>query len=88
MKTMAERRAAQNLEVRKEMLRLKIRQQELEIENDFRKLGESLTVPAIQNSFFEYLAKNPESAFRAGLLAVNIFTRIFRGKKTKTSKNS
>ena len=86
MKAMADKKAVQNIEVRKELLKLQIRQQELEIGNDIRKLGESFTFPAIQNSFLDYLVKNPDTAFRAGLMAVNIISKLFQGKKDKAKK--
>jgi hypothetical protein len=73
----------QDIKLRKEMLRLQIRQQEMEIERSARDLGSFFTFPAIKNSLFEYVARNPESAFRAGLIAVNVFSKIFQGSKKK-----
>jgi len=78
---MAKNNPIQDINVRKQMLKLQIRQQEMEIERDFKGLGEYFTFPAMKNSALNYIVNNPETAFRAGVVAVNIFSKIFQGRK-------
>jgi len=77
-----------NIEVRKQMLKLQIRQQEMEIEHGVKNLGTYFTFPAVKNTVIEYVLNNPETAFRAGLIAVNIFSKLFQGTKRKTKKRT
>ena len=86
MTSMAKHNPIQDIKVRKEMLKLQIKQQEMEIERSARELGSFFTFPSIKNTLFEYVSRNPESAFKAGLVAVNLFSRIFSGKKRRVTR--
>lgn len=88
MRRMAKNNPIQDINVRKEMLRLQIRQQEMEIEKSIRQVGESFTLPSIKNTLLDYVLRNPETAFKAGLVAFNIFSKIFQGKKTTSKRRT
>ena len=77
-----------DIDVRKEMLRLRIRQQEVEIRSAVKEIGASFAFPKIGNLLFEYILKNPESAFRAGVFVVNFFSNLFREKSRKPKRRN
>ena len=85
---MAKNNPIQDIRVRKEMLRLQIRQQEMEIERSARELAGSFTPNLMKNALVGYVARNPQAAFKVGLVAVNIFSRVFKGVKRTTRKTT
>lgn len=68
------------------MLKLQIRQQEMEISQDVRDLGEFFTAPAMKTSIMTYVANHPDTTFKAGLIAFSLITRLVQGKKRRTSR--
>jgi hypothetical protein len=77
-----------DIEARKEILRLEIRHQEIEIREAAEEVVEYFTLPSITNNVLGLVMRNPEPALRLGVTIVEWITGSLRNRKTRKRRTS
>jgi len=70
-----------DIEARKEILRLQIRQQEMEIRDAAGEVVEFFTLPNLTNNVLGFVLRDPEPALRLGVTIVEWITGMLGGRK-------
>ena len=73
-----------DIEARKEILRLQIRQQENEVRDAAGEVVDYFTLPSITNNVLGLVMRNPEPALRLGVTIVEWITGMLGKRKSKT----
>jgi len=82
---MATNNPIQDINIRKQLLKLEMQRQELEIRQSVKEIGNYFTGPTLKNAVVDYVIKHPQTSIKVGLIAFNVVSGIIQNRKRRRS---
>lgn len=82
---MATNNPIQDINIRKQLLKLEIQRQELEIKQSVKDIGKYFSGPSLKNAAVDYVVQHPQTSIKVGLIAFNLVSGIIQNRRRRRS---